>query len=75
MRPLDFFLLLTSRIIEALGLYVFGIIIVGIDNEYVLEKAQIASYFTLSRKPFYERLGYKCKNIHGNKLCVFEDTY
>ena len=51
------------------------IFIVGIDNGYVLDKSQIVLNYTPSSKPFYERLGYKCENIHGNKLCVFEDTY
>ena len=51
------------------------IFIVGIDNGYVLEKAQIVLNFTPSSKPFYERLGFKCENIHGNKWCVFADTY
>lgn len=51
------------------------IFIVGIDNGYVLDKAQIVLNYTPTSKPFYERLGFKCKDIHGNKLCVFEDTY
>jgi hypothetical protein len=51
------------------------IFIVGIDNGYVLDKAQIVLNYTPSSKPFYERLGFKCEDIHRNKLCVFEDTY
>lgn len=51
------------------------IFIVGIDNGYVLEKAQIVLNYTPTSKSFYEKLGFKCEDIHGNKWCVFADTY
>jgi hypothetical protein len=51
------------------------IFIVGIDNGYVLDKAQIVLNYTPTSKSFYERLGFKCEDIHGNKWCVFADTY
>lgn len=51
------------------------IFIVGIDNGYVLNKAQIVLNYTPMSKSFYERLGFKCEDIHGNKWCVFADTY
>jgi len=51
------------------------IFIVGIDNGYVLDKAQIVLNYTPTSKSFYEKLGFKCEDIHGNKWCVFADTY
>ena len=51
------------------------IFIVGIDNGYVLDKAQIVLNYTPMSKSFYEKLGFKCEDIHGNKWCVFADTY
>ena len=51
------------------------IFMVGIDNGYVLDKAQIVLNYTLKSKSFYEKLGFKCEDIHGNKWCVFADTY
>lgn len=52
-----------------------SIFIVGIDNGYVLEKAQIVLNYTPTSKSFYERLGFKCEEIPDNKWCVFTDTY
>ena len=52
-----------------------SIFIVGIDNGYLLENAQIVLNYTPTSKSFYERLGFRCEEIHGNKWCVFTDTY
>ena len=50
------------------------IFIVGIDNGYVLDKAQIVLNYTPTSKSFYKKLGFKCEDIPGI-WCVFEDTY
>jgi hypothetical protein len=46
---------------------------VGIDNRYILDDAKIILNYTVSSKPFYEKLGFDCTDTH-NKICSFSQV-